>query len=91
MLLKGFLDLLHVAQQPQVGGKLVGRLGDAGQGGQDGRVHLPAVGLAGDGLHLVGAEAHLHGDLPVQLAHLLLIPGEELQEAGLGAGGALTA
>ena len=78
-----------MAQQPQVGGELVSRLGDPRQGSQDGRVHLSGVGLAGDRLDQV--KAHLRGDLPIQLQNLVLIPAEELQEAGLGAGGSLAA
>ena len=89
--LKGLLHFLHVAQQPQVGGKFMGRLGNPRQGGQNGRVHFAGIGLAGDGLNLVGGKAHFPGNSPVQLPHLLLVPLKQLQEAGLGAGGALTA
>ena len=78
-----------MAQQAHVGGELAGGLGDAGQGGQHIGVHLPGVGLAADGDHAV--KAHLLGDLPLQLLHLLVVALEQLQERRLGSGGALGA
>ena len=78
--LEGLFDLLHVAQQAQVGGKLVGRLS---------RVCLAGIGLAGDRLDLVRIKAHLCGNLPVQFPDLVPVAAKQLQEAGLGAGGSL--
>ena len=89
VLLKGLLHLLQVAQQAHVGGKLAGGLGDAGQDGQDAVVHLPGVGLAAHRHHAV--KAHLRGDFPLQLLHLLVVAVKQLQEGGLGAGGPLGA
>ena len=78
-----------MAQQAHVGGELAGGLGDAGQGGQHIGIHLPGIGLAADGDHAV--KAHLLGDLPLQLLHLLVVALEQLQERRLGSGGALGA
>ena len=89
VLLKGLLHLLQVAQQPQVGGELAGALGDAGQGGHHVVVHLSGVGLPAHRHH--GVKAHLGGDFPLQLLHLLVVPLEQLQEGGLSAGGPLGA
>ena len=87
MLLKGLLHLLKGLENPQVVGELAGGLGHAGEGGEHVGVRLPGVGLAGDG-HALG-EAHLLRHQMLQLLDLLLVPLEQLHEAGLGAGGAL--
>ena len=78
-----------MGQQPHVVGELAGGLGDGRQGGDHAGIHLPGVGLAGHGDHPI--KTHLLGDHLLQLFDLLVVPVEELQEAGLGAGGALAA
>ena len=78
-----------MGQEPQVGGRLVGAGGDAGERVEHLGVDLARVGLAGDGVGLV--EAHLLGDELLELPHLVVIAVEELQEAGLRAGRAFDA
>ena len=89
LLLKRFFHFFHVRQQTQVSGKLAGGLGDASQSVEHQHVHLSRIGLAGHGHAAV--EAHLRSDLPFQLLDLLMVALEQLQEGGLGAGGALAA
>ena len=86
---EGLLDLAPVGEQAQVGGELVGRLRDRGQDLGDPEVELAGVGLAGDP---EGArEAHALGHEAIELADLGVVPLEELEERGLGPGGALDA
>jgi len=89
LLLKRFFYFFHVRQQTQVSGELAGGLGDASQGVEHQHVHLTGIGLAGHGHAAV--EAHLRSDLPFQLLDFLMVALKQLQERGLGAGGALAA
>jgi hypothetical protein len=78
-----------VLQQAEVVAQLAGRLRNAAQRVDDEGVHLARVRLA---RHGVGArEAQLARHLPVELAHLLVVPPEELEERRLRARGALAA
>ena len=87
VLLKGLLHLLKGLEDAQVVGELAGGLGHPGQRGEHIGVGLPGIGLAADG-HALG-KAHLLCHQAIQLAHLRLVPFEQLHKAGLGAGGAL--
>uniref|UniRef100_A0A1I8GNN2 BCL domain-containing protein n=2 Tax=Macrostomum lignano TaxID=282301 RepID=A0A1I8GNN2_9PLAT len=87
--LKRLLDLLPGGQQAQVGGDFVRGGAEAGQLQQDFRVHLAAVGLPGDDVG--GGEAGLGRHQLVQPFHPIVVAVEQLQEAGLGAGGAFDA
>ena len=87
--LKGLLHLLQVTQKPQIGGKFTGRLGNPGQGGQNGGIHLAGVGLTTYGYS--GCKAHLLRNFAVQLQHFLMVALKEFQKAGLGTGGPLYA
>ena len=89
VLFKGFLHLLEVGQQTDVGGHLHGTLAKPRHGRQHIVVHLAAVGLAADRHHL--GEAHLRADIGFHGLDLGGIAVEQLHEAGLGAGGALDA
>mmetsp|Transcript_11003 Transcript_11003/g.16205 ORF Transcript_11003/g.16205 Transcript_11003/m.16205 type:complete len:385 (+) Transcript_11003:367-1521(+) len=84
---KGLFDLLQVGQKPHVTAHLVRRLRDAREHTEDGKVNLPGVGLARDGDRLL--EAHDLAHPLVQGQHLLVVAPKELEEAGLGACGAL--
>ncbi len=89
LLAEGLLDLAAVRQEPDVDRELGRRGRQPGQRVQHQAVPLARVGLAADG---DGAgESHALGDHAVELAHLVMVAVEELQEAGLGAGGALDA
>ena len=88
-LFEGLLDLLEVLEQPDVVGEFRGGLGDAGEDVGDTGVHLAGVGLAGD--RVAAGEAHLFGDERVELLAFGVVAAEELEEAGLGSGGALGA
>ena len=78
-----------MGQEPQVGGRFVGAGRDPGERVEHLGVDLARVRLAGYGVGLV--EAHLAGHELFELAHLLVVAVEQLQKAGLGAGGALGA
>ena len=76
-------------EQAQVGGELAEGLRDAGEERKHARVDLAGIGLARN--PQAAREARLLGDGLVQGLDLGVIAIEQLQEAGLGAGGALNA
>ena len=78
-----------MAKQAQVGGKLAGRLGDTRKGSQNVGVYFPRIGLTRYGHNL--CKAHFLCDFFFQQLHFLVVSVEELQKAGLGAGGTLGA
>ena len=78
-----------MGQQADVCGELVGRYAHLGQEGENPAVPFAAVSLAG--YRLGGRKAHLPDDQVVQLPNQRIVPLKQLQEAGLGAGGALAA
>jgi hypothetical protein len=77
-------DLALVLQQPQIGGELRRRRGDARQHREHLRVELACVGLPRDGEHAI--EAKLLRDATVELAHLGVVAAEQLEEARLRPG-----
>ena len=89
ILLKGLLNLFQILQQPQVVGKLAAALSDQPQAVAHNGVQLAGIGLAAD--REAGLEAHLLCDLTIQRLALLVVAVKQLQETGLGAGGALRA
>ena len=76
-------------EEAQVVGKLRRGLGNAGEDTDHLVVEFSRVGLTGD--RVAGREAHLVGDLLVELADLLFIALKKFHEGSLGTGGALGA
>ena len=89
MFLEWLFHFLEVGQDAHVVRKLHGALGDAGEGGQHIVVHLAGIGLPRDGHHPF--KAKVFGDAPFHGQGLGAVAVEQLEEAGLGAGGALGA
>ena len=86
---EGLFDFFAMGEDAEVGRGFVAAGGDAGEGVEDLGVDLAGVGLSGDG---VGAgEAHLFRDRCFELADFGVVAVEELEEAGLGSGGAFDA
>ena len=84
VLLKGLLHLLHVAQQAQVRGELVGGLGDAGQGGEHSG-SPPSGSRSGrrPGLDAGQSPSPRRSSAPAALT-LLVVAVEQLQESWPG-------
>ena len=76
-------------QQAEIVRHAVAALGDGAETGENPAVQLAGIGLAADIEHAVKAEAP--HEAAVQLLHLSVIPVEQLQQAGLRAGGAAAA
>ena len=87
--LERLVELLHVGEKPDVGGRLVAALRDVGQHVQDIGVDLARIRLARDG-H-TGGKAHLLRDHALERVDLLRVAAEQLEEARAGAGRALAA
>ena len=67
----------------------MGRLGNAGQYGKHPEIHLSGIGLAG--YVIAAVKAHFFRYQLLDLAALLMVAVEKLQEARLGSGGSLGA
>ena len=89
VLLKGFLHLLEVCQQAQVGGKLHAALTNTCQRVQDKGIHLAAVSLAGHRHNGLGVKTHLLCNGSIHGADLVGIALEQLHKGSLRTGGAL--
>ena len=89
MAFKGLVDLLEMAQKPDIGGEFRRALRDAGEHLQHGEVRLSGIGLAGDGL--AGGKAHLLRDHGLEPLGLFRVAVEQGKEACRRAGRALAA
>ena len=86
LVLEGLFQLAVMLQQAHIVGEAVAALGDGGQHVENAAVELAGIGLAGHREDALKAE--LGGDHPVHLVDLALVSLKQVQEAGLGAGGA---
>ena len=89
MRLKGLVDLLEVAQKPDIGGEFRRALRDAGEHLQHGEVRLAGIGLAGNGL--AGGKAQLLRDHRLEPFGLFRVTVEQGEKARRRAGRALAA
>src|SRR5205823_970040 len=85
--LERLLDLTERLEHPDVGTEFRRTRRDAAHDAEDLRIELSAVGLATDRNRC--GELDRRGDPAIELAHPLVVALEQLEEAGLRAGGAL--
>ena len=82
--LERLVDLFAALQDSQVGSRLVGRLTDAGEGGEYLCIDFARIGLARNGIAL--AKSHFLGDEQIEGFDLRVVAVKEGQKASLRAG-----